>query len=321
MTRSRLTLAVAAALTLVSGASAFAAGGAYIEYQRQPWTFSGLQGYYDNAQLQRGFRVYKEVCAACHGLKRLAFRNLSEAGGPQFPADRVQALAATYEITDGPNDQGKMFKRPGRPSDLFPSPYANEQEARSIHNGAYPPDLSIMALARGIEVQRPVWAVPYAMVRDIATGYQEAGPDYMYALLTGYKDAPRYTADASGKLTPVPAGQRVRGAKECVAVEKGTAGKPDACTELQPGMNYNTHFSGFQIGMAAPLQDGQVPYTDGTPTTVSQYAKDVTAFLMWAADPSLEQRKRMGMLVMLYLLITTVLLYIAKRRLWARIPH
>jgi cytochrome c1 len=322
MTRTSVIAAAGAALTIAAWATpVLAAGGPAIDYPRQTWTFEGLRGYYDNAQLQRGFRVYKEVCSACHGLKRIAFRNLAQRGGPQFPEESVKALAATYEVTDGPNDQGKMFKRPGRLSDRFPSPYANEQEARSIHNGAYPPDLSVMALARGVHVERPAWMVPVAMVRDIATGYQEGGADYLYSLLTGYKDAPRYVADAAGKLTPVPVGQRVRGAKECVAVEKGQGNKPDVCVELQPGMNYNTHYAGFQIGMAAPLQDGQVEYTDGTPATVSQYSKDVTAFLMWAADPTLEQRKRMGVLVMIYLLITTILLYFAKRRLWSKIPH
>jgi cytochrome c1 len=312
-----------AALALLASAAcgtpAIAAGGEKIEYPRQSWTFAGLRGYYDNAQLQRGFRVYKEVCAACHGMKRIAFRNLSEPGGPQFPDDAVKALAATFQVQDGPNDDGKMFKRPAILSDRIPSPYANEKEARSIHNGAYPPDLSLIALARGVSLDRPVWAVPVGMVTDIGTGYSEGGPDYIYSLLTGYKDAPRYIL-SNGKYTPVPAGQRVQGAKECVKIEKGGDGK-ETCVELQPGMNYNTHFEGHQIGMAAPLQDGSVPYEDGTPTTVAQYSKDVSAFLMWAADPSLEQRKRMGLLVMAYLLITALLLFFAKQRLWSRIPH
>jgi cytochrome c1 len=318
MTRARFA-AVALVLTTMTGTPVMAAGGEVIEYPRQTWSFAGLRGFYDNAQLQRGFRVYKEVCAACHGMKRIAFRNLVEAGGPQFPEDAMKALAATFQVTDGPNDDGKMFKRPAILSDRIPSPYANEKEARSIHNGAYPPDLSLIALARGIQVERPVWRVPDAMIRDIATGYTEAGPDYLYSLLTGYKDAPRYTL-VNGKYTPVPPGQRVTGAKECVKIEKDAAGK-ETCNELQPGMNFNTHYAGYQIGMANPLQDGIVPYEDGTPTTVSQYAKDVSAFLMWAADPHLEQRKRMGMLVMVYLLITALLLFLAKQRLWSRIPH
>jgi ubiquinol-cytochrome c reductase cytochrome c1 subunit len=313
------------ALALVAN-QAEAAGGGGPEYVRQPWTFAGMPyvgkgGYFDNNQLQRGFLVYKEVCSSCHGMKRLSFRNLSEKGGPEFPEDGVKSLAASYQVVDGPNDQGKMFKRPGRASDPMPSPFSNEQEARSANNGALPPDFSVIAKARGVDVERPFYAVPFAMVRDIATGYQEGGPDYIYALLTGYVDAPKYTRSATGQLLPVPAGQRAPKALECVAVEAGAAGKPDTCSELQNGMNYNTHFPGYQIGMASPLQDGLVKYSDGTPATVGQYARDVTAFLAWAADPKLEERKRIGILAVGYLLITALLLFLAKRRVWAREPH
>jgi ubiquinol-cytochrome c reductase cytochrome c1 subunit len=304
---------------------AHAAGGGGPEYVRQPWTFAGFPfvgkgGYFDNNQLQRGFLVYKEVCASCHGMKRVSFRSLAEKGGPEFPEEGVKSLAASYQIVDGPNDQGKMFKRPGRLSDPIPSPFSNEQEARSANNGALPPDFSVIAKARGIEVDRPFYAVPGGMVRDIAGAYQEAGPDYIYALLTGYQDAPRYTRDGAGKLIPVPAGQKVPKAEECSVVET-VAGKPDICTAMQDGLNYNTHFAGYQIGMVAPLSDGQVTYKDGTATTVSQYSRDVTAFLAWAADPKLEERKRIGVLAIAYLLITAFLLYFAKKRVWSKIPH
>jgi ubiquinol-cytochrome c reductase cytochrome c1 subunit len=314
-------MAVVAGAILSAGA-ALAAGDAHgPEYVRQPWTFAGFRGYYDNAQLQRGFQVYREVCSSCHGLKRIAFRNLAETGGPQFPDDQMRSVAAAYQIVDGPNDSGKMYKRPGRPSDAFPSPFTNEQEARSANNGAYPPDLSIIAKARGIDVERPFYKVPLAIATDVAKGYQEAGADYIYALLTGYKDAARYTRTAQGKLQPLPAGtRRAPGMETCVAVEP-VDGKPDVCSKLQDGMNYNTHFPGYQIGMAQPLQDGQVTYSDGATGTIDQYARDVTAFLSWASDPHLESRKRIGMLAMFYLLITTVLLYFGKKRMWSKIPH
>ncbi len=274
---------LALAMTLGLGA-AQAAGEAGPKIEPQNWTFGGFRGYFDNAQLQRGFLVYKEVCSSCHGLKRLSFRNLSEKGGPEFPDDGTKSLAATYQIVDGPNDQGKMFKRPARLSDAIPTPFSNDAEARAANNGALPPDLSLMAKARGIEVDRHFLAVPFAMVKDVANGYQEAGPDYIYALLTGYEKAP-------------------------------------ASMKLELGMHYNKYFPGQQIAMTAPLVDGQVKYTDGTPATVVNYARDTAAFLAWAADPKLEERKRMGMLVMLYLLITTILLYLAKRRTWTKVPH
>jgi ubiquinol-cytochrome c reductase cytochrome c1 subunit len=273
-----------AAIALSLGASATLAAGDAIHVERRAWTFGGINGYFNNNQLQRGFQVYKEVCSSCHGMKRIAFRNLADPSGPAFPEDGTKNLAATYQIVDGPNDQGKMFKRPGRLSDYLPSPFSNEQEARSVNNGALPPDLSVMAKARGAEVDRPFYAVPGGMLKDIITGYQEGGADYIYALLTGY-------------------------------------GKEPAGMKMSDGMNYNAYFPGYQIAMAQPLNAGQVKYTDGSPATVAQYAEDVTAFIAWASDPTLEDRKRIGKMVLIYLLITSVLLYFAKKRLWAKIPH
>ena len=255
------------------------AHGAHIE--RQKWSFAGFTGKFDQAQLQRGYQVYKEVCAACHGMKRIAFRNLAEKGGPGFPEESVKALAATFKIDDGPNDQGKMFQRPGKLSDAIPSPFKNEQEARSIHNGAYPPDLSNMAKARSIENQAPWHIHILNMLRDMATGYQEGGVDYLYALLTGYEPK-------------APAGMK-----------------------MADGMQYNRSYPGNQIAMVPPLTDGIVKYQDSTPAKVENYARDVSAFLAWAGDPSLEARKSMGWIVMLYLAITALLLFIAKRRVWA----
>jgi ubiquinol-cytochrome c reductase cytochrome c1 subunit len=321
----------AGALALVAAAgSAQAAGGDAIKYERQSWSFAGFPlvgrgGYFDNNQLQRGFLVYKEVCASCHAMSRISFRNLSEKGGPEFPEEGVKSLAASYQVVDGPNDAGKMFKRPARASDRIPGPFSNEQEARSANNGALPPDFSILAKARGIDEDRPFFMVPFGMARDILGGYQEAGPDYIYNLLMGYVDAPLYAKDASGRLTPVPplkkGEKKAAGVLECASVEKGTAGKPDVCNALQDGMNYNSHFAGHQIAMASPLSDGLVKYTDGTAPTMSNYAKDVTAFMAWAADPKLEERKRMGVIALGYLLLTSLLLYFAKKRVWSKIPH
>lgn len=321
-----LAFAAAAASTVSSPA---AAAGDVIKYDRQSWSYAGFPligrgGYYDNNQLQRGFLVYKEVCSSCHGMKQIAFRNLAQSGGPEFPEAGVRSLAASYQIVDGPNDQGKMFKRPGLLSDRVPSPFSNEQEARSANNGALPPDLSIITKARGIEVERPFYMVPLAVLRDVLGGYQEAGSDYVYALLNGYVDAPLYKLDG-GKLVALPPlkkGERKpAGALECASVSKGEAGKPDQCNAMQDGMNYNTHFAGHQIGMAAPLSDGQVKYTDGTAPTLVNYSKDVTAFLAWSSDPNLESRKKSGVIAIAYLLLTALLMYFAKKRVWSRIDH
>lgn len=263
-----------------------AASSEHIQIDRQTWAFGGLRGQFDTAQLQRGFQVYQENCSACHGMKRLAFRNLVQKGGPEFPEESVKALAASWpnKITDGPNDKGKMFERPAKLSDPILGPHKNEQEARDAFGGALPPDLSVIAKARGIEPTAPWYTHVVLMARDILTSYQEGGPDYIYALLTGYTEPPK-------------------------------------SFKMADGMNYNAVYPGHQIAMVPPLaKDNFVKYQDGT-GSLDASARDVAAFLAWAADPSLNTRKRIGWQVMLYLLITTVLLYLAKKSIWSRIKH
>src|SRR5580704_3065169 len=133
----------------------------------QTWSFSGFLGKYDRGSLQRGLKVYKEVCSACHALSYIAFRNLADPGGPGYSTAQVAALAAEYKIKDGPNDQGEMFERPGRPADYFPSPFPNEQAARAANGGAAPPDLSLITKARSYERGFPqfIW--------DFFTQFQE----------------------------------------------------------------------------------------------------------------------------------------------------
>ncbi|HXF52794.1 MAG TPA: cytochrome c1 [Hyphomicrobiaceae bacterium] len=317
----RVVAAAVAGLAAASAAGTALAAGEAGEIKRQKWTFGGLFGHFDRAQLQRGYQVYSEVCATCHGITRIAFRNLAESGGPEFPIDAVKGLAASFKIEDGPNEQGKMFQRPGRLSDRFPPPYKNEQEARATHNGAYPPDLSLITRARNVEYHGPLWFHPLSMLWDVVIGYQEGGADYLYALLTGYGAPPAYVRDAAGHLVRLAPGQADAKAERCVSVVPGKDGKPDVCNQLLDGMHYNAVFPGGQIAMIPPLQDGRVAYGDGTPPTVHNYAADVSAFLSWAADPTLEERKQLGWQVLLYLLVTTVLLYVAKRRIWSNIPH
>lgn len=268
-------LAVAA---LAVAVPAMAAGEApHIE--RQQWSFSGPFGQYDKAQLQRGFKVYKEVCASCHGASFMAFRNLSEPGGPGFTEDQVKVIAAEYTVMKGPNDDGEMEEVAAIPSDRWPSPFPNQQAARAANGGAYPPDFSTLAKARAVASGFP------GFIFDMFTQYQEHGPDYIYNLLTGYEDPP--------EGVEVPAGQY-----------------------------YNPKFiAGQTLAMAPPLFADGVEYTDGTPTTVEQYAKDVSAFMMWVAEPKLEERKRMGFRVMIFLIVFASLLYFTKKSVWRDVDH
>jgi ubiquinol-cytochrome c reductase cytochrome b/c1 subunit len=239
---------------------------------RQSWSFAGWFGKYDPAQLQRGLKVYKEVCSACHSMSMVSFRNLAEPGGPGYTEAQVAALAAEYKIADI-DDSGQPTEREGRPADYFPSPFPNEAAAKAANGGTVPPDMSTLAKARTYERGFP-W-----FVFDMIVPYQEQGPDYIHAILTGYKDAP--------KGFPLP-----------------------------PGGHYNEYFPGHAIAMPQPLQDGQVTFDDGAPNTLDAEAKDVAAFLMWAAEPHLVERKRIGMQVMIFLLVLTGLLYFTKKKVW-----
>ena len=217
------------------------------------WSFNGLFGTFDRGALQRGFQVYSEVCASCHSLSLLSYRNLQAIG---FSEDQVKKIAAEVEIEDGPDDEGEMFERPGRPSDRFKAPFPNSQAARASNGGAMPPDLSLMTKAR------------------------KNGANYLHALLTGFTN-------------------------------------PPADKEMAEGMSYNVYFPGGQIAMAPPLSEDIVEYEDKTKATVAQMSRDVTTFLAWAAEPELEERKRMGVKVVLFLIVLTGLFYAIKRRVWA----
>jgi len=217
------------------------------------WPHEGVFGAFDYAAAQRGFKVYEQVCASCHGLDYVAFRHLEGIG---FDEAQVRAIAAQYQVTDGPNDQGEMYEREGRPSDRFPPPFANEQAARAANGGALPPDLSLITKARA------------------------DGSNYLYSLLRGYEE-------------------------------------PPADVEPRPGMFYNVYFPGHWIAMPPPLAEGIVEYDDGTEATVEQMAYDLTTFLTWAAEPTLEERKQVGLKTMLFLVVLTGLLYATKRKVWS----
>lgn len=316
-------------LCVIATNLSYAAGGAP-QIDRQQWTFEGVSGQFDRAQLQRGFQIYKEVCSACHGLKRVFWRNLTEKGGPEFPEEAVKALAGEWpnQITDGPNDAGEMFDRPALLSDPILGPYKNENAARAAQNGALPPDLSLIARARNPEYHGSVFGHPSHMIGDIFSAYQEGGPDYIFALLTGYKDIPSYTRDDKGQLHPNEtensAGKKT---ESCVSVSKGEDGNPDICVTLSEGMNYNAAYPGGQIGMPPMLSDGAVQFVKGedgnpvAPETVEQYARDIASFLAWAADPHLNERKKIGWQALLFIVVTTILLFIGKKHIWSRAEH
>ncbi|MEO1199901.1 MAG: cytochrome c1 [Pseudomonadota bacterium] len=259
--RTLIVSAAVAGTALLTGAPVAIAAGEAPSPPSRSWTFSGPFGTFDNAQLQRGFQVYKQSCSACHGMRLLYYRNLGQPGGPEFTEDEVKVIAAGYMVTDGPDDTGEMFQRPAIPSDTFFEPYENEQQARSIFGGAYPVDLSVITKAR------------------------KYGPNYLAALLLGYHEAP-------------------------------------AGFDLEPGQYYNEYYSGHRIAMPPPLvADGQIAYDDDTPETIENYAVDVSAFLHWAGEPKLEERKRIGLQVMIFLFVFAALLYLTKLKLWRNIDH
>ena len=242
---------------------------------RLKWSFAGPFGQYDEAQLQRGFKVYREVCANCHSMDMVAFRNLADAGGPGFTEAQVEAVAAEYKIKDL-DDLGNQIERAGRPADHFPAPFANELAAKAANGGTAPPDMSTLAKARSYGRGFPWW------VFDMIGQYQEQGPDYIAAIVSGFIDAP-----------------------------KGF--------NLPPTGHYNEYFPGHNIAMPPPLQDGQIKYDDGSPETVAQYSKDVAAFLMWAAEPHLDARKRIGFQVFIFLILFAGLMYFTKKKVWSAV--
>ncbi len=229
-----------------------------VEYLKTDWTFKGLFGKFDRGSLQRGYQVYTEVCSSCHSMKYLSYRNLAEKGGPEFTEAEAKVIAASFEVTDGPNTDGEMFVRPGKLSDKFVMPYENVAAAKAANGGAYPPDMSVLIKARS------------------------GGADYIYSLLLGYDE-------------------------------------PPIGMNLDDGVYYNKYMYGNKIKMSAPLSEGIVEYSDGTQASVEQMSKDVTTFLMWAAEPHLEARHQMGFKAIVYLIILTVLVYLSMKKIWSRV--
>jgi ubiquinol-cytochrome c reductase cytochrome c1 subunit len=285
MLRKRLALA---ALGLALFAGPFLAGGALAATtQEEPkdvhWSFEGPFGKFDKEQVQRGYKVYREVCSACHAMDLMYYRNLGQKGGPFFdpkypnPNENpvVKSLAHDIQVKDIDQDTGDVISRPAIPADKFLAPFPNEPAARASNGGALPPDLSVITRAR------------------------EGGPAYVYSLLTGFANPPVGLTLPAGKYyDPYFPGDLTSSWHGKGAPPKGGA-----------------------IGMPPPLADGKVTFDDGKPSTVKQEAYDVVAFLEWAAEPKAEERKQFGLGAMIYLLIFSGLLYASYKKLWKNIEH
>ena len=219
---------------------------------KMKWPFEGIFGTFDRQSAQRGYQVYKDVCASCHSMKKIAYRNLSDIG---FSQDYIKELASQIMVEDGPDDSGEMFDRPGVLSDYLPSPYPNKQAAMASNSGAYPPDLSLIVKAR------------------------KNGPNYLYSLLTGY-----------------------------------TSEEAD-----EGGLYENPYFEAGKLAMAPPLSEDIVSYADGTPATVQNMAYDVVNFLQWGAEIEMEQRKRMGIKIISFLIIMLIVMIKAKNIVWSNL--
>ncbi|MBO9708325.1 MAG: cytochrome c1 [Caulobacter sp.] len=284
MLRKLSVIAAVAGLLTAGAAGPALANGHPLPAKDVHWSFEGPLGKFDQKQLQRGYKVYREVCSACHSMNLVSFRNLGDKGGPFYdakyknPNDNpyVKAIAKDYEVADIDNETGDTIKRPATPADRFPSPFPNEAAARASNGGALPPDMSLLAKAR------------------------EEGPAHIYSIVTGY--------------TAPPKGLKVGDNQHYNPY------MPGDLTSSWSGSHEHVPPGGF-IAMAPPLKAGQVTFDDGTPSTLDQQAKDVSAFLMWAAEPKLEERKKMGLAVLAYLILFSGLLYAAYRKVWKNESH
>ena len=239
----------------------------HVEHKHLALASDGPFGKFDKQQLQRGFQVYGEVCAACHSLSFVAFRDLKDLGYNEAEIKKIAADWKTQVPSVNP-DTGEAATRKALPSDHFPAPFANEVAARAANNNALPPDLSLMSKAR------------------------EGGAAYIYSLLTGYRDANTYKN------------------------EKGEAVPADA--RPAANLHFNPYFANLNLAMPPPLQsEGQVSYADGTKPTVDQMAKDVSAFLVWTAEPNLERRHAVGLSVSIFLLVASILAFLAYQNISA----
>jgi ubiquinol-cytochrome c reductase cytochrome c1 subunit len=280
--KKTLVLIALAASFAVAAQPALAAGGAK-HPRKAGFSFEGPFGTFDQGQLQRGYKVYREVCASCHSMDLMYFRTLAEPGGPFYdshqanPAENrfVKVLAAEVQVPDIDSETGEAIMRDAVPADRFPNPYPNATAAAAVNSGAAPPDLSVMAKAR------------------------HDGANYIYSLLSGYVAPPAGLTVSPGQyFNPYMAG-------DLTSYWTGEGPAPKG---------------GF-IAMPPQLQNGQVTYDDGSSETIDQYAKDVAAFIAWSSDPKQVQRKQTGLGVMIFLFLFAGVTYVSYRRIWKGVAH
>jgi ubiquinol-cytochrome c reductase cytochrome c1 subunit len=288
MLRKIVTAASAAglfAMAMACTGSTFAASTQAPLKEDVHWSFESPLGMYDQRQLQRGYKVYKEVCSACHSMNLVAFRNLGDKGGPFWnpkypnPNDNpvVKAIAAEYQVPDIDPDSGDTIKRPATSADYFVAPFPNVAAARAANGGAAPPDMSLLAAAR------------------------EGGPRYIYSIVTGDgTDPPPGLTIPDGKYYD--------------------PWMPGDVSSYFKGDPHKAPIGGF-IAMPPPLIDDRVTYDDGTKATLKQEATDVAAFLEWASDPKMEERKETGVGVLIFLLVFSGVLYASYRQIWRNVGH
>ena len=285
LTTKRLLRALAAGLTLAAAHAAPAAAAQHgAELQDPGFSFKGPLGKFDRGALQRGYKVYAEVCSSCHSMDLMYYRNLGQAGGPFFnerypnPNDNpyAKAIAAGVMVSDIDPDTGDAVDRAATPADRFRRPFPNEAAARASNGGALPPDLSVISKARG------------------------GGPAYIYSLMTGYHTPPAGLE--------VPPGQYYN------------AYMPGDLTSYWKGPKDRVPHGGF-LAMPPQLTPDRVAFDDGTRSTVQQQAKDVATFLAWTAEPLQEERKKTGWAVMAYLILFAGLMYLSYRRIWRNVAH
>ena len=272
----------AALAAVTAGGAAYAAEKSTYKMEHIHWHFDGPRGTFDRAAAQRGYQVYREVCASCHALEHLSFRHLGDKGAPYYdkayknPNDNpyVKAFAADWTIEDIDSETGDVIERLGTPADKFPPIFANDAAARASNGGALPPDLSLIVAARG------------------------GGADYLYNLLTAYGlDAPKDLKLTAGlHYNPVMEGSAIAMAPPL----------SEGLIEYAP-VEINDH--------------GEIKIIPAPAATVEQMAKDVTEFLAWSADPKMEARKSLGFATMLYLLILSILLWFSYKAVWRDVDH
>lgn len=279
--RTRTIIGAALAWLALTGSGAASEGGTELLHPERPFPFYGMFGHYDEAALQRGLTVYLQVCSSCHGLKYLAYRNLGDPGGPGLSEAEVKALAERFRVPAGPDEEGNVTDENGllRMRTALPS---------DRFAAPYPNEQAARATNGG--------ALPPDL--SLMAKARMGGPAYIYSLLQGFREVPaglnvpdgqHYNIFFAGDLSPF------------------WDGPPD---QVPPGGT---------LAMTPPLSEGLITYDDGTPATLEQMSYDVAQFLMWSAEPKLEQRKRMGLQVIVFLSLLTVLLYLTYRRIWRNV--